>query len=251
MSDKPYEARPPLKGVDRPGNQVRRFWKEVGVGSFDGQYAVLLDGKALLTPQKKPVILPKSGLADLVASEWQAVLDLVEPSQMPFSRLGFSAIDQLDDRQEETLFEAISYYETDLLAYPSHYPEALKAAEQAHWRPVIDYIMQELKVDFETSKTLDARHVSDLDRRKIMNFMQELDVFTRTGFMMSLSHLGSWALAFSLYKGFFSPQEAFDAATVGERFQARTWGLDPEVKAKTHYALKELIAIELWYRAAA
>jgi chaperone required for assembly of F1-ATPase len=249
MNKETYEPRPPLKGADRPGHQVRRFWQTVSTGPYQTGFAVFLDGKVLQTPLKQPAILPTQGLTDLIATEWQAIEGLVEPSAMPFSRLGFSAIDRLKDREAETIKEALAYYETDLLAYPSPYPTALKRVEEEHWEPVRSWLIGELGLDFQLSETLGARTVSDDDRQKLIQATAGLTQFARSGFMLSLSYLSSWSLAFALYRGFLKPETALRAATVGEAFQAKHWGEDPEALDKRQSALMELSAIAQWYEA--
>jgi len=249
MTEAPYEPKAPLKGADRPGHQVRRFWKTAHVEHHLKGFGVFLDGKALLSPVKNPTILPSVALAELIAHEWGSVQDLVEPGSMPFTRLGFSALDRLQGLEVETLVEAVGYYETDLLAYPSPYPRALFEAEEAHWAPIRAWMSAQLGVDFQISPVLGARPVSETDRQTVRGAMGEMSLFARAGFMMSLSYLSSWSLAYGLYKGFLSPDEAIVAASVGETFQAQQWGADPEAQAKSQKALTELRAIAKWYEA--
>ena len=76
------------KGFREVQETVRRFWSDVTVGSHsDGGWAVLLDGRTPKTPAKAPLVLPTEAAARLVADEWAAQGEIVEPSTMPATRL--------------------------------------------------------------------------------------------------------------------------------------------------------------------
>ena len=70
----------------------KRFYKSVSVAPEGAGFVILLDKYRLKTPgkkaaDKKTLLLPGQGIADLVAAEWDAQGDKVDPRTMPITRL--------------------------------------------------------------------------------------------------------------------------------------------------------------------
>jgi len=59
---------------------AKRFYKEVTVEPKDGGYVILLDGRVLKTPKKQPLIIDNEKRAKLVAAEWEAQAEEINPS---------------------------------------------------------------------------------------------------------------------------------------------------------------------------
>ena len=66
----------------------KRFYKDVSVTpEEDGGFAVRLDGKSVRTPGASAVRLPNEATALLVAGEYQAQGEHIDPESMPVTRL--------------------------------------------------------------------------------------------------------------------------------------------------------------------
>ena len=50
----------------------KRFFKEVSVGETADGFAILLDGRPVKTPGKRPLVLPARAAAEILAAEWDA-----------------------------------------------------------------------------------------------------------------------------------------------------------------------------------
>ncbi|MCG5029633.1 ATP12 family chaperone protein, partial [[Ruminococcus] torques] len=72
----------------------KRFYANVSVAPRDDAFAILLDGRPVRTPRQSPLALPTREAADLVAEEWRAQAELIDPSTMPVTRLVNAAIDE-------------------------------------------------------------------------------------------------------------------------------------------------------------
>ena len=68
----------------------KRFYEQATVG--DGN-AVLLDGKPVRTPARRPLAAPNMVLAQAIADEWNAQDDMIDPATMPLTRLANAIID--------------------------------------------------------------------------------------------------------------------------------------------------------------
>src|SRR5687768_13595973 len=71
----------------------KRFYTDVTVEPEGQGFAIRLDGKPVRTPTKNWLTLPTAALAELVAAEWRAQKDLIDPLTMPVTRLANTAID--------------------------------------------------------------------------------------------------------------------------------------------------------------
>ena len=72
----------------------KRFYTTVGIGPVeDGGYAILLDGRTVRTPAKQPLTAPTARAAELLAAEWDAQKEVIDPATMPVTRLANTAID--------------------------------------------------------------------------------------------------------------------------------------------------------------
>src|SRR5688572_9066036 len=70
----------------------KRFYKEASVGETEGGFAVHLDGKPVRTPGGATMLLPTVPAAALVAEEFAAQEERIDPSTMPVYRLVNTAI---------------------------------------------------------------------------------------------------------------------------------------------------------------
>ena len=49
----------------------RRFYKDVTIGASGDEFAILLDGRPVKTPGRRPLAVPTRAAAELLAREWQ------------------------------------------------------------------------------------------------------------------------------------------------------------------------------------
>jgi chaperone required for assembly of F1-ATPase len=122
----------------------RRFYETATIEPDKGGYAVRLDGKAVRTPRKRPLVLPNAILAEAVAAEWVAQEKVIDPAAMPVTRIANVAIDGVADRMAEVLAEIVGYAGSDLICYRADEPDGLVARQEADWRPLVDWAAEEL-----------------------------------------------------------------------------------------------------------
>ncbi len=64
---------------------AKRFYK-IATVSEAAPYQILLDGRAVKTPAKRPLVLPTRAAAEAVAHEWNAQGTEINPGTMPLTR---------------------------------------------------------------------------------------------------------------------------------------------------------------------
>src|SRR4051812_38143448 len=95
----------------------RRFYKTATIAPVEGGWGILLDGKALRSPAKRPFVLPTEGLAAAIAEEWQAQEEKIDPHTMPLMQFAATAIDRLADDRDSLVEETAGYGHSDLVCY--------------------------------------------------------------------------------------------------------------------------------------
>ncbi|MFT3996896.1 MAG: ATP12 family protein [Asticcacaulis sp.] len=244
-----YKAEAPSKRTDQIGSKPKRFWKTVEIKAEGEGFGVTLDARSVKTPKGTVLVLPNFALAALVAREWEAVAETVDFTAMPLTRLGFAALDHMADGLEAAEAEAGRFSETDLICYPADYPQALMAREQAAWGPVIDWLKNEMGLEFIQQTSLAQRGQPRETVEGVKAILRSADIYARAGLMAAIPLLGSVALALALYKGRLSADDAFAASRVGEAFQAETWGEDAEASQRAEGMRRDAHSLNIWFRA--
>jgi chaperone required for assembly of F1-ATPase len=243
-----YRAEAPSKASDQLGFRPKRFWKAAAAVTVADGHEVHLDGRPVKTPSGATLIVPTSSLAHAVAAEWQAVGSHVEFGDMPLTRLAFAAVDRLAAKRDDVVAEALRYAETDLLCYPSEYPEALQAREDAAWLPVLEWAHTELGLRFEQNLTLihTPQPQGTLDR--LGGMIAAMTPYEQAGLMAATPLFGSVILALAVWQGRLSGTDAFAASRVGEDFQAGIWGRDAEAEQRASELRANAVSIDAWFR---
>ncbi|EGF89781.1 ATP12 chaperone family protein [Asticcacaulis biprosthecium C19] len=234
----------PAKRADQLGHRPKRFWKEVTVTEGLG---IALDGRPVKTPSGAHLVLPVHTLAHPVAAEWAAVGEHVDYDAMPLTRLGFAAIDRMPDIQDEIVSEVLRYAETDLICYPSEYPESLIAQEAELWDPVLHWARQDLGLEFHQNLTLIHRPQPAQTLERLQAFVRGMTPYEQAGLMSATPLLGSVVLAMALWHGHLTGEAAFVASTVGETFQAGIWGNDTEADQRRNGMKAQAVSLEIWF----
>ena len=139
MSD--HERSDPRTAVRRLARQERpkRFYKAATVGPGETGFGVLLDGRPLRTPARKPVVVDDAKVAAALAEEWDAQAEVIEPGTMPLTRIVNTAIDWVAGEMEAVRTDIVAHAGTDLICYRADGPDSLVEAENALWTPLLDW----------------------------------------------------------------------------------------------------------------
>lgn len=224
---------PPAKrlGRDEVRPLPKRFYKSVSVAPREDMFDVLLDGRAIRTPGKRPLALAAEPLARAIAAEWEAQGERIDPATMPLTKLANTAIDAVSVRWDDVAADIVAFAGSDLLCYRAEAPDGLVRRQSEAWDPVLAWAKQELGTDFrlrqgvmpidQPAATLDAirRSLDGIDALSLA----ALHVMTTIG--------GSAVLAIAHMRGHLTLDQAWDAATVDEAWQRELWGHDAEAAA--------------------
>jgi len=232
----PEPPRDPMRAAQanmRPP-ALRRFYKRAEVVAADGGgFAVRLDDRAVRTPGKRPLVASTRAVAELIAAEWAAQGETIEPMSMPTTRLANSAIDGVAGALAATRAAIANYAATDLVCYRAAAPEALVALQAAAYDAVLAWARDTLGAGLVT--TVGVAHVAQPEaalaaaRAAVEAYA---DPFAVAALHVMTSLTGSLLIALMTARGALSAEAAWRAAHVDEDFQIGLWGEDDEAKRR-------------------
>lgn len=207
----------------------KRFYKDVTVASVDAGHAVLLDGRQVRTPAKSLLVVPTRAVADLLAAEWDAQKDVIDPGTMPVTRLANTAIDGIAKDERAVFNDILKFSGTDMLCYRAGEPEGLVARQTERWDPIIAW----------AAETLNARFIlvegimhQEQPRAAINGVAQALRNYATPLGLACLhtitSLTGSALLAIAFAEERITADEAWSLAHLDEDWQIEHWGTDEE-----------------------
>ena len=223
----------PLEAVRQSSRTVqrKRFYTRAGVGEAADGFAVLLDGKPIKTPSRKLVTAPSWAIAEAVASEWNAQVDIIDPMSMPMTRLANSVIDGVEDRVGDVRDDIANYFESDLLCYRAGHPQELIAREAQAWDGVL----------FWAAETFGARFILAEGivhaKQPAPSLAAAKAALPSEPWPVAAVHIvttitGSALLALALHHGARDADQVWAAAHVDDDWNAEQWGVDEEVAAR-------------------
>lgn len=224
--------------------RVRRFYTAVSVDSpEDGRFCVMLDRKPALTPGRKPLALPTLAAAQLVADEFAAQGEMLDPMTMPATRLVNTAIDGVATDPQAVLEDIQRYASSDLLCYRADAPQKLVARQAEAWDPVLEWVHATLHARFILSEGV--MHVEQ-PRETIALVGAHLRLRSEPLRLAALHVMttltGSALLALAVEGGALAPEEAWAAAHVDEDWNVELWGEDTEAAARRAMRAREMMA---------
>jgi len=208
---------------------IKRFYERASVAEADGGFALRLDGRGARTPGKAPLVAPRHAIAELIAAEWDAQGEVIEPWTMPATRLANSAIDGVAKTLDETRAEIARYAGSDLVCYRAEAPPDLIAMQAAAHDPVLAWAREALGAEFRvTSGVVYVEQPRAATQRIEAALGRWDDAFAVAALHVLTSLAGSALIALKLAHGATGAEDAWRAAHVDEDFQIEKWGWDRE-----------------------
>ncbi|MEL6372720.1 MAG: ATP12 family protein [Pseudomonadota bacterium] len=220
----------------------KRFYTRVEVEALASGAHVLLDGRAVKTPAKRPLVVPTVALARALGDEWDAQEDVIDPASMPLTRLANSTIDGVADSAEAVRDEIVKFASSDLLCYRATHPEGLKALQTERWDPLLQQVHERMGARFLTSDGVMpvAQDGTALDA--VRNAIATATPFALAALHVVTTLTGSALLAVLLEREAISADAAWEAAHLDEDWQIARWGEDHEAAVRRAGRLAEFQA---------
>lgn len=228
----------------RAQNQMRtalpkRFYKDVSLADLDGGVGIALDGKVVRTPGRVQVVLPNRAAATLVADEYAAQADEIDPATMPVTRLVNTAVDGVAVEAEAVLEDILRFASSDMLCYRADAPQKLVERQNEVWDPVLDWAASALQARFALAEGVVHVRQSPLAIQALRTHLAHrlgedpsIRALRLAALHLMTSLSGSALLAIAVEAGMLDAEQAWTAAHVDEDWQIEHWGQDAEALAR-------------------
>ena len=230
--------------------KVKRFYKQVSVESVDGGWQVALDGRGSKTQGGRAQILPAQPLAQMLAGEWQAQGEDIDPAAFRFRDMADYAIDMVASDPSATVQKLLGYAETDTLCFRADPEDALYRRQQEVWEPIV--LGMEAREDVKLHRISGILHRPQTEetRARLHDRLNALDPFTLAALEQTTSLSASLCIGLEALEEGADGQALWDAANLEEDWQAERWGSDEEAQEHRAARKRDFLAAMDFTRAA-
>lgn len=209
---------------------MKRFWTEVAVEEEDRGFAIRLDDRPVRTPARALLAVPTRRMAEAIAEEWRSIDREVDPRAMPLTGLANAAIDRVAPDRLAFARGLARYAESDLTCYRATGPRQLVAVQETAWDALLGWARRRYDVDFAT--TDGVTHVAQplATVEQLSHAVESLDDFHLAALSPLVTIGGSLLAALALTERAITPDQAWDAVSIDERWQIEQWGSDAEAE---------------------
>jgi chaperone required for assembly of F1-ATPase len=219
----------------------RRFYRNAQVADGADGFAILLDGRPVKTPGRRPLAAPSRALGQALAAEWNTQGEFIDPANMPLTRLANSIIDGVVDSPDAVAAEVAKYLGSDLLVYRAQGPDGLVARQAQAWDPILDWARAALGARFVLAEGINfvAQPEAALAAARAAIPRDPW----RLGAVHAITTLtGSALIALAVLAGRLSAETAWAAAHVDEDWNMELWGGDELALERRNFRFAEMRA---------
>jgi len=203
---------------------MKRFYKDVAVEEIEGGFRVTLDSRAVKTQGGRPQVVPTRAIAELLAGEWAAQGEEIDPAGFTFRDFADFAIDHIRQDRAETVSALLAYAETDTLCYRADPDEPLYSRQLELWEPLLTAAETRHGVRFERASGILHRPQPLETLATLRQVLENEDVFTLAPLRSLASLAASLTVALAALEPAADTTALFAAANAEEDWQAEQWG---------------------------
>ena len=219
----------------------KRFYKVVTVGSDPG-LRILLDGRPIKTPRKRPLTLPAHALAEAIAAEWAAQREVIDPATMPLTKIANSAIDAVADARDGVEDDIAAFAGCDVLCYRAEAPPELAQRQTAAWNPIVAWGEDAIGSWIRLAVGVTPIEQPGSVREGVLRVLAPACPFRLAALHVITTLTGSALLALAHGAGHLDCEETWSAAHIDEDWQIEQWGEDAEAAARRAFRHTEFMA---------
>jgi chaperone required for assembly of F1-ATPase len=223
---------------------VKRFYKEVTVGADGDGHRILLDGRPVNSPARRPLVLPHAALADAVAEEWRDQGETIEQAGMVLTRLASTTLDRMPALRGAAIDEVVDYALTDLLCYRAGEPTTLAERQLQTWQPWLDWLARSRGATLVVTTAMLPVTQPEAAVARLRHGIEQLDDWRLVGLHAATTALGSVVLGLALLDGEIDAEQAFAASLLDELYEIERWGLERDAERRHQALQRDLRAIE-------
>ena len=211
---------------------MKRFYKEVSVAPAGDGWQVMLDGRSLKTQGGQPQIVPGERLAEMLAEEWRAQGETIDPAAFRFRDMADYALDVVARDQAALVEKLLGYAETDTLCFRADPEEPLYRRQQELWEPIVAGLEAREGVTLHRISGILHRPQTEETRQRLTGRLGELDPFTLTALEQTTSLAASLCIGLEALQKRADGNALWAAANLEEEWQADQWGREEEAEER-------------------
>ncbi|MDX1737972.1 MAG: ATP12 family protein [Alphaproteobacteria bacterium] len=229
---------------------MKRFYKNADIAQTDDHFLVQLDGRPIKTKSKQDLLLPSEALAQLVAQEWNAQEEEIDPLSMPIMTLANTAIDRVLPQFDEVAEMIAGYGGSDLLCYRADaVQEELVKKQHEKWQPWLDWAMRELDAPLKPTSGIMHVEQDQSALSSLARLVHDTDHFELTALHEFTTMSGSLVLGLAVLRQELAASEALNLGLLDELHQAEMWGEDYQAKERREKYFKDMQDAEIFLQA--
>jgi chaperone required for assembly of F1-ATPase len=229
---------------------MKRFWKDVTSAPVDGGWQVMLDSRAVKTQGGRAQIAPTPALADLLAEEWRAQGEDIDPKGFVYRDMADYAIDMVATGAEDLPAKLLAYAESDTLCYRADPDEPLYQRQRALWEPVVTACEARHGVTFQRVSGIIHRPQKPETLAALRRVLEAQNPFVLAGLFTLASISASLITALAALEADADAAHLFTTANAEEEWQAELWGWDWEAEDRRALRLDAFARAMAFVRAA-
>lgn len=229
---------------------MKRFWSDVAVADRDGGWRVLLDGRPIRTQGGNAQIVPSAPLAKLLANEWAAQGETVDPAGFPMRDMADYAIDMVAPDKAAIVAKLLRYAESDTLCYRADPDEPLHRRQWDVWEPIVTRFEAREGVRMERASGIVHKPQPPATLATLRARLEGLDPFTLASLEVLTSLSASLCIGLSVLEPGADADALWAAAELEETWQAELWGVEPLAQERRDRRKADFIRAEQFARAA-
>lgn len=211
----------------------KRFYKSVQVIEQNNIFIIHLDDRPARTPGRNLLSLPLRAAAELIAAEWEAQTEVIDPASMHATRITNTALDSLGHRIAEVQADIAKFAGSDLVCYRTGEPEGLVQRQNELWNPVVDWAQTRLGAKVVLAEGIVHQPQPETALATVATAVAaETDPVRLAALHVMTTLTGSCLIALMAASGALAAAEAWSASTVDEDWNASLWGRDSEAEAR-------------------
>lgn len=211
---------------------MKRFYREAAAVEGPDGWHVALDGRQVKTQGGRVLVLPSRALAEMLADEWAAQGEEIDPRSFRMRDLADYALDVVAQDRAATVAALLRFAETDTLCYRADPDEPLWKRQQEVWEPLLTACEAREGIRLQRVSGVMHRAQDDAAIATLRARLEAMDYMT----LAALTTLAS--LCTSLVIGLAALEPAADgetlwaAANLEEEWQADLWGREWEAELR-------------------
>ncbi|PKB19483.1 chaperone required for assembly of F1-ATPase [Novosphingobium kunmingense] len=211
---------------------MKRFYKDVGVAEVTGGWHVALDRRGVKSQGGRAQVVPSRALADLLAAEWAAQGDEIDPAAFVYRDMADFALDVIGPDRDATIEALLRFAEGDTLCYRADAGEPLQDRQLELWEPVLKAAEARYDVHFERIDGIMARPQPAATLARLRAVLAAKDNFALSALNTLASLSASLTVALAALEPEANAEALWAVANLEEDWQANLWGKDWEAEQK-------------------